>query len=70
MDKILKGFFLIANCVMVTAFSVSSAPMIKVDHADYNLGIIKKGTQKSIKHTFIVKNTGDDTLIIEKVKPG
>ncbi|MBN1577001.1 MAG: DUF1573 domain-containing protein [Chitinispirillaceae bacterium] len=63
-------FFPIINCLMLMVFQLSAAPMIKVDSANFDMGIIKEGAQKSIKHTFIVKNTGDETLIIEKVKPG
>ena len=47
-----------------------AAPMIKGDSADFNMGIFKEGEKKAIKHTFIVKNTGDALLKIEKAKPG
>ena len=57
-------------CLSATAVSLVAGPKITVDNADFNVGIVIKGTQKSIKHTFIIKNTGDDTLKIEKVKPG
>ncbi|MBN1307264.1 MAG: DUF1573 domain-containing protein [Chitinispirillaceae bacterium] len=70
MDKILRGFFLTVNCAAALAFSVSSAPMISVDSADFDMGVIKEGTRTSIKHTFVVKNTGNEALIIEKVRPG
>jgi hypothetical protein len=70
MHASLPKLFLIINYVMLFTLSVAAAPMIKVDSADFYIGIIKEGEQKSIKHTFIVKNTGDAVLKIEKVKPG
>lgn len=64
-----RVLFLFAGSALF-ALSVSAAPMIKVDSANFDMGTIKEGEQKSIKHTFIVTNTGTDTLKIEKVKPG
>jgi len=44
--------------------------IISVDSAHFDAGIFKQGKVKSVKHDFVVKNTGTDTLFIEKVKPG
>jgi hypothetical protein len=60
-------------CVVVLfAFSlpVAGAAKIKVDSAHFDMGTIREGEKKSISHTFLIKNTGDDTLRIQKVKPG
>ncbi len=67
--KYLK-FTLFLTLLTLPALSPSAAPMIEVDKADMDLGSIPAGNKKSIKHSFIIKNTGDDTLKIEKVKPG
>ncbi len=63
----IQRFFVILLLFFV---SLKAAPMIKVDSADFDMGTIKEGEHKSIKHTFIIKNTGDSVLKIEKVKPG
>ena len=52
------------------AFTLQAAPMISVDSANFDLGTVREGEKKSIKHTFTIKNSGTDTLRIEKVKPG
>lgn len=44
--------------------------VISVDSANFDAGVFKQGQVKSVKHDFVVRNTGTDTLIIEKVKPG
>jgi hypothetical protein len=64
-----KILFLFAGSA-IFAVSTMAAPIIKVDSADFDMGSIKDGEMKSMKHTFIVTNTGTDTLKIEKVKPG
>ena len=63
-------FFSILFLLSTLLFTLTAAPKIEVDKADVDIGILKMGEKKSIKHTFIVKNTGTDTLIIEKAKPG
>ena len=70
MHTIARKVMAIGFGTLVVAFSLPAAPMISVDSADFNIGTIREGEQKSIKHTFKITNTGDDTLIIEKVKPG
>ncbi|MGD9201530.1 MAG: DUF1573 domain-containing protein, partial [Chitinispirillia bacterium] len=49
---------------------VFSDAIIKVDTSDFNVGSIKEGQLKLVRHTFTIKNTGKDTLIIKRVKPG
>jgi hypothetical protein len=44
--------------------------VISVDSAHFDAGVFKQGKVKSVKHDFVIKNTGTDTLIIKKVKPG
>lgn len=50
--------------------SKKSNAIISVDSANFNAGVFKQGNVKSVKHDFVIKNSGTDTLIIEKVKPG
>jgi len=56
----------VACCVTV----LQAGPKIKVDSVDWNAGVIKEGEVKVLKHTFIVKNTGDSILVIQQVRPG
>src|SRR5512133_1389590 len=48
--------------------SVIGAPMISVDSSDFDAGSMFQGDVKKVEHTFIVKNTGDSTLTINRVK--
>jgi len=48
--------------------SAISAPMITVDSSDFDAGTMFQGDVKKLDHTFIIKNTGDSTLTISKVK--
>lgn len=50
------------------AFAASSNPVIEVSEMEFNAGTIKEGTQKHIQHKFIIKNTSDEELIVEKVR--
>ena len=70
MHASLKRLLLAVAYLMSFTLSAIAAPMIKGDSADFNMGIFKEGEKKAIKHTFIVKNTGDALLKIEKAKPG
>ncbi|MBD3421005.1 MAG: DUF1573 domain-containing protein [Chitinivibrionales bacterium] len=47
-----------------------AAPMIEFDQKEVDLGTIKEGAKDKIKHTFTMKNTGDEVLKITKVRPG
>lgn len=49
--------------------SLSAAPQISVDQKEFDFGTIQEGTG-TIEHTFKITNTGDETLKIQKVKPG
>ncbi len=45
-----------------------SGPLIQFDNKEYNFGKVEAG--ESVKHTFLVTNTGDQTLEITNVHPG
>ena len=55
--------------ISLMASLISAAPIIKVDKVDFDFGTVPSGNGE-LKHTFIISNTGDQTLKIEKVKPG
>ena len=52
------------------AFVASGAPLISIDSATYDLGVIYEGKRDSAMHSFKVKNTGDSVLLVKSVKPG
>ncbi|NLL12550.1 MAG: DUF1573 domain-containing protein [Fibrobacter sp.] len=47
---------------------VTAAPMISVDSVDFDAGTVYEGAGKSVKHTFTIKNTGDESLVIQKIR--
>ncbi len=66
MNKILSCSVLLG--IFSMQLSVTAAPMISVDSADVNVGTVYEGTGKSVKHVFTIKNTGDEPLIIERIR--
>jgi len=69
-SKILPGVFvLIIYCSVF--FSASSAgPVVHCDSPNVNVGSIREGTIKRIRHVFTLKNTGNEPLRLTRVKPG
>jgi hypothetical protein len=61
---------LIGTSLLLFTASLSAAPQISVDSANFDCGIIREGAQKSIKHEFKITNTGDEKLLISRVRPG
>ena len=61
---------LVLITVFVSILRISAQPIIQVDSPDVNLGSIKMGTVDKIEYEFKIKNTGDQPLIINRVKPG
>jgi len=66
MNKILCSSVFLG--ILSMQLAVTAAPMISVDSADVDAGTVYEGAGKKIKHTFILKNTGDEPLIIQKVR--
>lgn len=56
--------------ILFNAIISFSAPIIQCDTQDVNVGTIREGEVKRLRHVFLIKNTGDETLIIQQVKPG
>ena len=71
--RLLKGF-VITVTILFFLLGTSPAqeekdkgPKISIDTPAFNLGEIDEGTP--ITHTYIIKNTGNEDLKIEKVHP-
>jgi hypothetical protein len=56
--------------VSVLALSAWSTPVLTVDSAEYDMGIIEEGTKDAVEHAFVIKNTGNEKLVIKDVRPG
>jgi hypothetical protein len=63
---------LMTSAIMLLAVAAGFArsPKILVDKPEIDVGVIPEGKQKIVEAVFIVKNIGDTTLVIKKVKPG
>ncbi len=68
MKKAMIKSLIITGCIVCSACTLPAAPMIQVDSVNFDVGTIKQGEQRSIKHTFTIKNSGTDTLVIRKVR--
>ena len=68
--KILHGLLIFIICSMILPSLVFAAPIIQCDTPNVNIGSIREGEIKQIRHIFRIKNTGDEPLIINRVKPG
>jgi hypothetical protein len=62
--------FLTLSCFLIFALSIHAAPIIAVDTQHVDLGSIREGTVKRVRHVFKIMNKGDEPLIISKVKAG
>lgn len=65
-----RSYSILCLGLLLFPAALFASPMIAIDSADFNVGNVREGEAKSIKHTFVMKNIGDSTLVIEKVKPG
>jgi len=69
MNLLFKSSIFAAAVILSHSALLFAAPEISVDSADFDMGIIREGSQPSIKHEYKIKNTGDQTLKISRVKP-
>lgn len=69
MNKFLNRSLFAATMLISGAAVLFAAPEISVDSANFDMGTIREGAQNVLEHTYIVKNTGNDTLKISRVKP-
>ncbi|MCK5542727.1 MAG: DUF1573 domain-containing protein [Desulfobacterales bacterium] len=65
-----KTFLFIAtfSLVILTSVSLWAAPNLSVNQSTYEFGSVPEGT--IIRHNFILKNNGDEPLLIKKVITG
>lgn len=69
MNRYVRNAFFSGTLVLSSVAALFAAPEISVDSANFDMGIINEGSQTSVKHTFKIKNTGNETLKIDRVKP-
>jgi hypothetical protein len=50
--------------------SLFATPQIEVDSSDFDVGVVREENFSKVKHSFLVKNTGDSLLSIIAVRPG
>jgi hypothetical protein len=63
-----KLWLLVAIIWLALIAVVLAAPKIQVDQKEWNYGTVCRNA--TIRHAFVVRNVGDSTLTIKKVKPG
>lgn len=56
--------------VILASFVSHAAPRIAFDSKIFDCGIVVEGKTEKINAVFVVKNTGDAALKLEKVRPG
>lgn len=66
MNKILCSSVFLG--ILSMQLTVTAAPVISVDSVDVDAGTVFEGAGKSVKHTFTLKNTGDEPLIIQRIR--
>jgi hypothetical protein len=54
----------------LSSSNVIAAAAIQFDSLTYHMGTVFEGTVDSLRHEFVFKNTGADTLRIDNIKPG
>ncbi len=59
---------LIAIVWLMLLSSVLAAPKIQIDKKDWDFGTVCRNA--NIRHAYIIRNVGDSTLTIKKVRPG
>jgi len=63
-------FVFVAVGLFALPISLCAAPQIKVDSADFDVGVVREDNISKVKHSFLVMNTGDSALSIISVRPG
>jgi hypothetical protein len=47
-----------------------AGPKVSVSSKEYNADTVMQGKLEYVRHTFKLKNTGDEPLRIKRVRPG
>lgn len=63
-----RPLILIAIIWLMLISTVLAAPKIQVEQKEWHFGDVCRNA--TIRHAFVIKNVGDSTLTIKKVKPG
>ena len=63
-----KLLILVAIVWLMLLSSVLAAPKIQVDKKDWDFGTVCRNA--TIRHAYVIRNVGDSTLTIIKVRPG
>ncbi len=65
-----KLFLLITTClfVIISSINLHAGPMLSITQGVYDFGTVPEGT--IIKHSFIIKNNGDEPLLVQSVNTG
>jgi len=61
----MKRAAMVIGLCLLFGWVVTAAPIIRIDNPEYNFGSILEGF--AVKHTFVIQNTGDETLEIMDV---
>jgi hypothetical protein len=56
--------------LVVAAPMVQAGPTISAVEGTWDAGVITEGAQEFLRHSFVIKNTGDAILRIKSVRPG
>jgi hypothetical protein len=56
--------------LVATTSLVHAGPTISAVEGTWDAGVITEGAQEFLRHSFVVKNTGDAILRIKSVRPG
>lgn len=70
MVKTAHRLWILMLCSLILPALSFAGPIISCDSQNVNIGSIREGTIKRIRHVFTIKNTGDAPLKIIRVKPG
>lgn len=60
----IAGIILIFSAIGI----IYGKPIIEVSEKEFDAGTIKEGVVKIVKHEFTIKNTGDEPLVIDRVR--
>jgi hypothetical protein len=70
MNIVLRSTLVLGSSLCLMAAPVLAGPKITVDKPEVDIGAQPEGKVKTVEAVFKIKNTGDATLHIKKVKPG
>jgi hypothetical protein len=65
----MKKLWLLVTIIWLALVAVVlAAPKIQVDQKEWDYGTVCRNV--TIRHAYVVRNVGDSTLTIKKVRPG